>query len=73
MPTDHHYRRDPVCRAAVLALTAQFQGQVPEPVVARTGIAARHDLEDRIQPEALADMLHRLAQHRLDAMITTRT
>jgi hypothetical protein len=46
---------------------------VPRDVVARTVTGARLDPEGRIQPEALAEMLRRLAAHRLDAMIPTRT
>jgi hypothetical protein len=69
---DQH-RRDPVCRDTVRALTAEFRGRVSSTVVARTVVTAREDLQGQIQPEALAEMLHRLAQHRLDAMITART
>lgn len=69
---DHH-QQDPLCRATVTALTVQFGGRVPRSTVARTVADARLDLEGRIEPEAPADMLHRLAQHRLDAMITART
>ncbi|MFE2752538.1 hypothetical protein ACFXGA_11120 [Actinosynnema sp. NPDC059335] len=69
---DHH-EQDPLCRDTVSALAAQFGGRVPRSTVARTVADARLDLEGRIQSEALADMLHRLARHRLDAMITART
>jgi hypothetical protein len=67
------YQQDPYCREAVSKLAATFSGRVPRRVVASTVVGARKDLEGQIQPEALAEMLHRLAQYRLDAMISTRS
>ncbi|WP_367129521.1 hypothetical protein [Saccharothrix sp. HUAS TT1] len=58
---------------AVGTLAAEFSGRVSRRIVQQTVADARLDLEGRVQPEALAEMLHRLAQHRLDAMITGRT
>lgn len=65
--------QDLLCRVTAAALAARFGGRVPFAVVARTVADARLDLEGRIQPEALAEMLHHLARHRLDAMIAART
>ncbi|WP_158853471.1 hypothetical protein [Saccharothrix deserti] len=67
------YQQDPYCRDAVRTLAAEFSGRVPRKVVARTVVGARQDLQGQIQPEALAEMLHRLAHHRLDTMITAST
>ena len=64
---------DHLCRTTTGTLAAHFGGRLPRTVVARTVADARLDLEGRIQPEALAEMLHRLARYRLDAMISTRT
>ncbi|MEU4765122.1 hypothetical protein AB0H12_17875 [Actinosynnema sp. NPDC023794] len=70
---DDPHQPDQLCHATTGTLAAHFGGRVPRDVVARTVTDARLDLEGRIQPEALAEMLHRLAAHRLDAMIATRT
>lgn len=68
---DRH-QQDPYCREAVDNLTAEFRGRLPRTVVARTVLDARQDLEGQIQPEALAEMLHRLARYRLAATISVR-
>ncbi|MDQ2586841.1 hypothetical protein [Saccharothrix yanglingensis] len=67
------YRREPCCREALTRLTAEFRGRVPKGVVACTVLEARHDLQGQIRPGALAELLHRLAHHRLDAMVSART
>jgi hypothetical protein len=70
---DDPQQPDQLCRATIGTLAAHFGGRVPRNVVARTVTDARLDLEGRIQSEALAEMLHRLAHYRLDAMISART
>lgn len=45
-------------------LAAEFSGVLPRPVVSRTVLDARRDLEGQIVPEALGEMLHHLARHR---------
>ncbi|MER5264012.1 hypothetical protein ABTZ99_18260 [Actinosynnema sp. NPDC002837] len=70
---DDPHQPDQLCRVTTVTLAAHFGGRVSREVVARTVTDARLDLEGRIQPEALAEMLHRLAQYRIDAMISTRT
>ncbi|MCG8922555.1 hypothetical protein [Lentzea sp. CC55] len=49
-------------------LAAEFSGVLPRPVVSRTVLDARQDLEGQIVPEALGEMLHHLAQHRLGSL-----
>lgn len=66
------HQQDPYCREAVGRLAVEFRGRLPSGVVARTVLRAREDLEGRIQPEALGEVLHRLARHRLDALIPPR-
>ncbi|GAA1296304.1 hypothetical protein [Saccharothrix xinjiangensis] len=68
----NRHQHDPYCREAVNELTAEFRGRVPRTVVARTVLDARQDLEGQIQPEALPEMLHRLARYRIDATIPVR-
>ncbi|OKI13964.1 hypothetical protein A6A25_16430 [Saccharothrix sp. CB00851] len=63
------YETDPHYREAVRRLSAEFGGRLPRKVVARTVLDARRDLEGRIMPEAMAEMLHHLAHHRLGAVI----
>ncbi|WP_329792150.1 hypothetical protein V1227_09580 [Lentzea sp. DG1S-22] len=46
-------------------LAAEFSGVVPRAVVSRTVLDARQDLDGQIMPNALAEMLHHLARHRL--------
>lgn len=46
-------------------LAAEFRGVVPRAVVSRTVLDARQDLDGQIVPDALAEMLHHLARHRL--------
>ncbi|MFT7840328.1 hypothetical protein Q5530_29650 [Saccharothrix sp. BKS2] len=65
----NRHQQDPYLRQAVDELTAEYRGRLPGSVVARTVLGARQDLEGQIQPEALAEMLHRLARYRLDATI----
>ncbi|MFJ6674852.1 hypothetical protein ACIQMJ_27445 [Actinosynnema sp. NPDC091369] len=65
--------QDPLCRTTAAALAAHFGGRLSTKVVSRAVAEARHDLEGRIQPEALAEMLHHLARHRLDALIPARS
>ncbi|WP_309117971.1 hypothetical protein [Saccharothrix sp.] len=60
------YHSDPLVADTVIRLAAEFGGRVPRRVVASTVVAARRDLEGQVAPEAVAEMLHRLAHHRLD-------
>ena len=46
-------------------LAAEFSGVIARPVVSKTVLDARQDLEGQIVPEALSEMLHQLARHRL--------
>lgn len=61
-------QHDRYCLEAVGRLAAEFDGVLPREVVAGTVLAARRDLEGQVAREALAEMLHRLAHHRLDRM-----
>ncbi|MBB5800851.1 hypothetical protein F4560_000619 [Saccharothrix ecbatanensis] len=61
-------QQDRYCMEAVGRLAVEFGGVVSRRVVTTTVLEARRDLEGRIVPEALAEMLHRLAHHRLDRM-----
>ncbi|SEQ86566.1 hypothetical protein SAMN05216188_1063 [Lentzea xinjiangensis] len=49
-------------------LAAEFSGVIARPVVTRTVLEARDDLEGQIVPEALSEMLHQLARHRLGSL-----
>ena len=49
-------------------LAAEFSGVLPRPLVSRTVLDARQDLEGQIVPEALSEMLHHLARHRLGSL-----
>lgn len=53
-------------------LAAEFSGVLSRPIVTTTVLDARNDLEGQIVPEALGEMLHRLAHHRLNRICTTR-
>ncbi|WP_367138113.1 hypothetical protein [Saccharothrix sp. HUAS TT1] len=61
--TDRHYRE------AVRKLSAEFAGRLSRGVVASTVLDARRDLQGQITPEAMAEMLHRLAHHRLGTLV----
>ncbi len=63
------YETDPHYREAVRRLSAEFGGRLSRKTVARTVLDARRDLEGQIMPEAIPEMLHRLAHHRLGAVI----
>lgn len=49
-------------------LVREFQDVLPVSTVTDVVAIARHDLEGQIVPEALQEMLHRLAHHRLSAL-----
>lgn len=49
-------------------LAAEFSGVLARPVVSKTVLDARRDLEGQIMPEALSEMLHQLARHRLGSL-----
>ncbi|MBP2334814.1 hypothetical protein JOF41_000992 [Saccharothrix coeruleofusca] len=65
-----HSQPDQYCREALGRLTAEFRGVLPQEVVTGTVLAARRDLEGQVAREALAEMLHHLAHHRLDRLRT---
>ncbi|XVV01262.1 hypothetical protein ACQPW3_28115 [Actinosynnema sp. CA-248983] len=68
--TVDEYSTDPLVKDTVTRLAAEFGGRVPRRVVLTTVTGARRDLEGQIVPEAFAEMLHRLAHHRLGALPT---
>lgn len=49
-------------------LAAEFGGTLSRPIVTTTVLDAHRDLQGQVVPEALGEMLHRLAQHRLNRM-----
>lgn len=49
-------------------LLGEFHGILPDATVTEVVAVARHDLQGQIVPEALQEMLHRLAHHRLSAL-----
>lgn len=49
-------------------LVREFEGVIPNSMVTEVVAIACHDLEGQIVPEALQEMLHRLAHHRLNAL-----
>ncbi|MFI5610681.1 hypothetical protein [Amycolatopsis sp. NPDC051903] len=51
-------------------LTGEFSGRLPATAVAHVVRATRADLEGRIAPEELGEMLHRMARARLQRMLT---
>lgn len=57
---------DRYCLEALGRLNADFHGVLTREVITATVLAARRDLEGRVASEALAEMLHHLARHRLD-------
>jgi len=68
------YPGDLLCRQVVVRLAAEFSGTLSRKVVADTVFAARRDLDGQVVPEALGEMLHRLAHHRLGGLcVPTRT
>lgn len=61
-------RSDRYVIEATNRLAADFSGVIARPVVAATVMEARLDLEGQIVPEALSEMLHQLARHRLRSL-----
>ncbi len=49
-------------------LVTEFRSVLPTSTIAEVVAVARHDLEGQIVPEALQEMLHRLAHHRLSTL-----
>ncbi|HEX6342330.1 hypothetical protein [Umezawaea sp.] len=60
--SDHH------TRVVSGELLTEFRGVLTTSTIAEVVAVARHDLEGQIVPEALQEMLHRLAHHRLSAL-----
>jgi hypothetical protein len=54
-------------------LAAEFSGVLSRPAVTATVLDARRDLEGQIVPEALSEMLHQLARHRLQTLCRNGT
>lgn len=54
-------------------LAAEFSDVLPRSIVSSTVLAARRDLEGQIVPEALGEMLHQLARHRLSNLCAGRS
>jgi hypothetical protein len=50
-------------------LTGEFSGRLPAPAVAQVVRVTRRDLEGRIAPEDLGEMLHRMSRTRLQRML----
>ncbi|WP_309112658.1 hypothetical protein [Saccharothrix sp.] len=61
---------DPLVKDIATRLAAEFGGRVSHKVVLSTVTDARRDLEGQIVPEAIGEMLHRLAHYRLDTLPT---
>uniref|UniRef100_UPI0031D1E1E1 hypothetical protein n=1 Tax=Saccharothrix mutabilis TaxID=33921 RepID=UPI0031D1E1E1 len=66
--TYEEFSTDPLVKDTVTRLAAEFGGRVPRKVVLSTVADARRDLEGQIVPEAIGEMLHRLAHHRLGTL-----
>ncbi|GHF32292.1 hypothetical protein FHX82_005116 [Amycolatopsis bartoniae] len=64
MPVDN-VRGEHFVMAVTERLASEFAGFVAKEDVEAAVRTARRDLEGQIVPEALAEMLHRLAHHRL--------
>ena len=60
-------------RKVLNGLAAEFSGVLPNAVVSRTVLDAHQDLDGQIVPDALAEMLHHLARHRLVNLRTAET
>lgn len=54
-------------------LATEFNGVLPRAVVSRTVLDAHQDLDGQIVPDALAEMLHQLARHRLISLRAPET
>ncbi len=52
-------------------LAGEFSGRLPGAVIDRVIQTTRRDLDGRIAPEELAEMLHRLGRSRLNRMLET--
>ncbi|CCH31827.1 hypothetical protein ABZ816_25830 [Actinosynnema sp. NPDC047251] len=59
---------DLLCTQVATRLAAQFSAMLSRKVVTATVLRARADLHGQVVPEALGEMLHRLAHHRLGVL-----
>ncbi len=59
---------DQVLRDTVGRLAIEFAGRVPRRTVVRVVTEAQRDLAGQIVPEAIGEMLHRLAHYRIDML-----
>ncbi|MEU4806282.1 hypothetical protein [Actinosynnema sp. NPDC023587] len=59
---------DLLCTEVAVRLAAEFGGTLSRKVVTTTVLHARLDLHGQVVPEALGEMLHRLAHHRLGCL-----
>lgn len=66
----HHPVEDAVGEVG-LWLTGEFSGRLPAAAVAEVVRMTRRDLEGRIAPEDLAEMLHRMSRIRLQRMLAS--
>ncbi|HEY2062120.1 MAG TPA: hypothetical protein VGH57_27360 [Amycolatopsis sp.] len=66
----HHPVEDAVGEVG-LWLTGEFSGRLPAPAVAEVVRVTRRDLEGRIDPEDLGEMLHRMSRTRLLRMLAS--
>ncbi|WP_328604266.1 hypothetical protein OG943_29940 [Amycolatopsis sp. NBC_00345] len=64
----HHPVEDTVGEVG-LWLTGEFSGRLPASAVAEVVRVTRRDLEGRIAPEDLGEMLHRMSRTRLQRML----
>jgi hypothetical protein len=69
MPADPTAPADCVSRVAV-DLAAEFAGLLPLDTVTAEVATAERDLRGQVVPAALAEMLHRLADHRLQERVS---
>ncbi|QWF77909.1 hypothetical protein [Amycolatopsis sp. CA-230715] len=68
MTPDSQAQREVVDQVTI-TLTREFGGRLSEGWVRDIVRGARHDLDGQIVPEALGEMLHRLASHRLTRVL----
>jgi hypothetical protein len=72
MTADVQQQSDKYVLEVTSELAVEFSGLLSRPTVTNTVLDARRDLEGQIVPEALGEMLHRLAHHRLNCMCAAK-
>lgn len=68
--TSHPYLTEMCGRATDEQLCLEFGGALPPSVIYATLAGAEHDLTGQIAPEAWDEMVYRLAQYRLDQIVS---